>query len=177
MRHYLAPALVSTLLAFTAFAADDVASAVVGTVKTVDKATKTAVVKTAEGTEHTFKFVGHTVAHGAEATAHGTKDAFLTMKEGDEVVVHYTVKGTEKTAHEIDHVGKDGLKVGEVTVKGVDRGAKTVAVKTADGADETYHLTAEAAKETGKGAGKAGKATVYYTQEGGKKVVHFFKNN
>src|SRR5262249_8312219 len=149
-----------------ALAADDVASAVAGTVKTVDKATKTAVVRTAEGTEHTFHFVGHTVAHGAEATAHGTKDAFLTMKEGDEVVVHYTVKGTEKIAQEIAHVGKDGLKVGEVTVKDIDRGAKTIAVKTADGADETYHLAGNAAKETGKGAAKAGKATVYYTEEG-----------
>jgi hypothetical protein len=177
MRQYLAPVLVSALFAFTALAADDVASAVVGTVKTVDKGTKVVVVKVADGTEHTFHFIGHTVAHGAEATAHGSKDAFLTMKEGDEVVVHYTVKGAEKTAHEVDHVGKDGLKVGEVTVKGVDRGAKTVAVKTAEGADETYRLTADAAKETGKGAAKAGKATVYYTEEGGKKVVHFFKSN
>ncbi len=175
MRQLLAPALVTTLLAFTAVAADDVASAVVGTVKTIDKATKTCVVKTGEGTEHTFHFIGHTVAHGAEATAKGSKDAFSTMKEGDEVVVHYTVKGTEKTAQEVDHVGKDGLKVGEVTVKSVDRGAKTVAVKTAEGADETYHLAASAVKETGKGAAKVGKATVYYSEEGGKKVVHFLK--
>jgi hypothetical protein len=177
MRQYLAPALVSALFAFTALAADDVASAVIGTVKTVDKGTKVVVVKVADGTEHTFHFIGHTVAHGAEATAHGSKDAFLTMKEGDEVIVHYTVKGTEKTAHEVDHVGKDGLKASEVTIKAVDHGAKTVAVKTADGADETYHLAGSAAKETGKGAAKAGKATVYYTEEGGKKVVHFFKNN
>jgi hypothetical protein len=177
MRQLLTPVLATTLLAFTAFAADDVASAVLGTVKTVDKATKTAVVKTGEGTEHTFRFVGHTVAHGAEATAKGSKDAFSTMKEGDEVVVHYTVKGTEKTAEEVDHVGKDGLHASEVTIKSVDRGAKTVAVKTADGADETYHLAGRAAKETGKGAEKAGKATVYYTEEGGKKVVHFFKTS
>src|SRR5580698_9461697 len=97
-------------LACSAFAADDVASAVVATVKTVDKATKTVVVKTAEGTEHTFHFIGRTVAHGAEATARGSKDAFEGMKEGDEVVVHYTVKGAVKTAHEVDHIGKAGLK-------------------------------------------------------------------
>jgi hypothetical protein len=95
------------LLACAAFAADDVVSAVAGTVKAVDKGTKTVVVKVADGTEHTFHFVGKTVAHGAEATAAGTKDAFMTMKEGDEVVVHYTVKGTVKTAQEIDHVGKE----------------------------------------------------------------------
>src|SRR6202035_4282969 len=95
------------LLALTGLAADDVASAVAGTVKAVDKGTKTVVVKTADGTEHTFHFVGKTVAHGAEATAAGSKDAFMSMKEGDEVVVHYTVKGTVKTAREVDHIGKD----------------------------------------------------------------------
>ncbi len=41
------------------------------------------------------------------------------MKEGDEVVVHYTVKGTEKTAQEVDHVGKDGMKATVVAVKSV----------------------------------------------------------
>ena len=175
MRKYLGPGLVCALLACSAYAADDVATAVVGTVKTVDKATKTVVVKTGEGTEHTFKFVGRTTAHGAEATAHGTKDAFLTMKEGDEVVVHYTVKGTEKTAEEVDHIGKDGMKASVVTVKAVDHGAKTVAVKPAEGADETYHLTGSAVKETGKGLEKAGKVTIYYTEESGKKIAHYFK--
>src|SRR5580704_7767677 len=107
---------VLALFASAVFAADDVVSAVSGSVKAVDKGTKTAVVKTADGTEHTFHFIGKTVAHGAEATAHGSKDAFEGMKEGDEVVVHYTVKGTVKTAHEVDHVGKDGLKATEAAV-------------------------------------------------------------
>jgi hypothetical protein len=169
-----------TLLAVFASAAlfaQDVASAVVGTVKAVDKGTKTAVVKTAEGTEHTFHFAGRTVAHGAEATAKGTKDAFQGMKEGDDVIVHYTVKGTEKTAVEIDHVGKDGLKAGVVAVKSVDHGAKTVTAKTAEGAEETYHLTDQAVHETGKGLKTGTKTTVYYTEEAGKKIAHYFKEN
>src|SRR5260370_14072571 len=129
MRRYLGFGLVLALVACGAFAAQDVASAVVGTVKAVDKGTKTVVVKTAEGTEHTFRFVGRTVAHGAEATAAGSKDAFQSMKEGDDVVVHYTVKGAEKTAQEVDHVGKDGLKMSAVAVKSVDHAAKAVTVK------------------------------------------------
>jgi hypothetical protein len=177
MRSYLICGLLCGLFAGGAFAADDVASAVVATVKTVDKGTKTVVVKTGEGTEHTFHFVGRTVAHGAEATAKGSKDAFEGMKEGDEVVVHYTVKGAEKTAEEVDHVGKDGVKAGEVTVKSVDHAAKTVTVKTAAGAEETYHLTGRAVKETGKGLDKGGKVTVYYTEDAGKKVAHFFKQS
>src|SRR5580698_341060 len=148
MRNCLALGLVCGLFACAAFAADDVASAVVATVKTVDKGTKTVVVKTADGTEHTFHFLGRTVAHGAEATAKGTKDAFEGIKEGDDVVVHYTVKGTVKTAKEIDHIGKDGMKGAEVAVKSVDHAAKTVTVKTAQGGEEVYHLTDEAAWST-----------------------------
>ncbi len=168
-------ALLLTFLAFGAFAADDVVSAVAGTVKVVDKGAKTVVVKTGDGTEHTFQFAGRTVSHGAEATAKGSKDAFEGMKEGDEVVVHYTEKGAVKTAQEVDHVGKDGMKMSVVAVQSVDRGAKTVTVKTAEGAEETYHLTADATRETAKGLDKAGKTTVYYTEEGGKKIAHFFK--
>ena len=97
------------------------------------------------------------------------------MKEGDEVVVHYTEKGTVKTAQEVDHVGKNGMKASVVAVKSVDQGAKTVTVKTADGAEETYHMTAAATRETGKGLDKTGKVTIYYTEEGGRKIAHFFK--
>lgn len=167
--------LIIALLSCGAFAADDVASAVVGTVKVVDKGAKTAVVKTADGTEHTFHFVGRTVAHGAEATAGASKDAFLSMKEGDEVAVHYTVKGAVKTAEEVDHIGKGGLKMSVVAVKSVDHGAKTVTVKAADGTEETYHMTASAARESGQGLDKAGKVTVYYSEEGGKKIAHLFR--
>lgn len=175
MKRFCGLGVVSLLLVSGAFAADDVASAVAGSVKTVDKASKTAIVKTADGTEHTFHFVGRTVAHGATATAGGAKDAFGTMKEGDEVVVHYSERGAMKTANEIDHVGKGGLKMSEVAVKSVDHGAKTVTVKTAEGGEETWHMTETAGKEVGKGLDKGGKATIYYTEEGGKKVAHYFK--
>lgn len=169
--------LIAAAFTFAAWAADDVASGVVATVKTVDKGAKTAVIKTGEGTEHTIHFVGRTISHGAEATAKGTKDAFLNVKEGDEVIVHYTEKGGVKTADEIDHIGKDGLKATVVSVRSVDRAGKTVAIKTADGAEETWHLTDRAAKETGKGVEKAGKVTAYYTEDAGKKVVHFLKES
>ena len=175
MHRYLGSSMVLTLFACGAFAAQDVATAVVGTVKTVGKSTKTVVVRTSEGTEHTFHFIGRTVEHGAEATAKGSKEAFEGMKEGDDVVVHYTVKGAVKTAEEVDHLGKGGLKVSVVAVKSVDHGAKTVTVKTAEGVEETYHLTDRAVHETGKGLKEGGTMTIYYTEEGGKKIAHFFK--
>jgi hypothetical protein len=159
------------------FAADDVVTAVEGTVKKVDAGTKTVVVKTADGTEHTVHVVSKTSVHGWDATKSGAKDGMHGVEEGSHVVVHYTVKGTEKTAQEMDRVGDGGLKVAEGTVSTIDRGAKTLAVKTADGAEATYRISSNAVVDTGKGVEKAGKVTVYYTEEGGKKVAHFFKNN
>ncbi len=168
MKTCLRFALMSALLACASFAADDVPGAVEGTVKTVDRAGKTVVVKTADGTEQTVHYVG-------TKTAEGAKDTFDGVKEGDHVVVHYTEKGAVKTGDAIEHVGKDGLKTTVVAVKSVDKAAKTVTVKTAEGGEETYHLTTAAGRETGKGLEKAGKVTVYYTEDGGKKIAHFFK--
>ena len=162
-----------------AFAAQDVVSAVEGTVTKVDGAAKTVVVKAADGSEHTLHFVKRTSVHAGAETAAGSKDAFHGLKEGSTVVAHYTAKGSEKTAEEVDDIGKDGLKVAEGTVSRVDRGGKTIAVKTKDGAEESYRLTDRAARDAGKdigeGAGKSEKVTVYYTEQAGHKVAHFFK--
>jgi hypothetical protein len=177
MKKFCAATLMFAFFACSAFAADDVEGAVVASVKTVDRGAKTAVVKTKDGTESTIHFAGRTVAHGAVATAKGSKDAFEGVKEGDDVIVHYTEKGGVKTADEVDHVGKDGMKMSVVAVKGVDHAAKTVTVDTGKGAEETYHLTDRAVVETGKGLEKGGKATVYYTEDAGKKIAHYFKEN
>jgi hypothetical protein len=151
----------------------------VGVVLKLDSGAKTVVVKLADGTEHTMHFVKRTTVHGAQDTAAGAKDAFHGLKEGSEVAVHYTAKGTDETAEEIDNIGKDGMKATDATVTHIDRGAKTLAVKTGDGAVETYRLTDSAARDAGKDIGEAAekstKVTIYYTEEGGHKVAHFFK--
>lgn len=151
----------------------------VGVVLKLDAATRTAVVKLADGTEHTVHFVKRTAVHGAQATAAGAEDAFRGLKEGSEVAVHYTAKGTDETAEEVDNIGKDGLNATEGTVVRIDRRAKILAVKTGDGTEETYRLTDSAAKDAGKdideSTEKSAKVTVYYTEEGGHKIAHFFK--
>jgi len=166
-------------LTWPALAVEEKHGFLVGEVLKVDSATKTVVVKVADGTEHTFHFIGRTAVHGAQATATGAKDAFHGLKEGSQVAVHYTAKGTQETAEEFDNIGKDGLKASDVTVTHIDRGAKTMAVKTADGTVETFKLTDRAAKDAGKdiaeGTEKSAKVTVYYTDEAGHKVAHFFK--
>lgn len=170
--------LLASLAAFSARADDDVVTAVHGTITKIDAGAKTVAVKTADGTEHTFHFVANTSVHGAEATAAASKDAFHGLTEGSEVVAHYTKKGSEETAVEVDKVGKDGMHVVEGTVSKVSEDGKTVVVKAADGTEHTFHVvghdTVVSAKEIGKGTDKSAKVTVYYTESAGKKVAHFF---
>jgi hypothetical protein len=170
---------VLSLVVFSVRAADDVVSAVHGTITKLDSGSKTIVVKTKDGTEQTVHFVDKTAVWGADKTAAGAKDSFKGLSEGSEVVVHYTEKGGEKTATEVDKVGKDGLKFVDGTVEKVGKDGKIVVVKAADGTEHTFdvagHDTADAAKGIGKAANKTGKVTVYYSEEGGKKVAHFFE--
>jgi hypothetical protein len=170
--------LALTLVA-TVYAADDVVSAVHGTVEKLNSSSKTVVVKTADGTEHSLHFVAKTTVHGADASAKATEDSWHGLKEGTEVVAHYTTRGTEDTAVEIDKVGKDGMKETDGTVKDIDRGGKTLVVKTADGTEQTFrltgHATEDAGKDIAKGTEKGSKVTVYYTEDAGKKVAHFFE--
>ena len=160
------------------FAADDAVTAIHGTITKVDSSTKTVVVKATDGTEHTVHVVAKTSVQGTEA---GAKDTFHGLKEGTEVVAHYTTKGTDKTAVEIDRVGKDGIKAVEGTVSTVDRGGKKLVVKSADGTEQAFKLTdhaaVDAAKDVQKGAEKSAKVTVYYTESAGKKVAHFFERH
>jgi hypothetical protein len=171
--------MLALMLVATVFAADDVVSAVHGTIEKVDSASKTVVIKTSDGTEHTVHFVDKTTVHGADATAKAGADSWHGLKEGTEVVAHYTTRGTEDTAVEFDKVGKDGLKSTDGAIKEISRGGKILVVKTADGTEETFRLTGHATADAGKGiaAGteKGTKVTVYYTEDSGKKVAHFFE--
>ncbi|MGB7436616.1 MAG: hypothetical protein WBR26_22480 [Candidatus Acidiferrum sp.] len=170
---------VAAVLVFSVYATEDVVTAIHGTITKLDSSTKTMVVKTKDGTEHTVHFLDKTTVTGADKTAAGAKDAFKGLSEGSDVVVHYTEKGGEKSATEVDKVGKDGLKYVDGTVTKVGKDGKTVVLKSADGTEHTFnvsgHDTADAAKDLGKGADKTAKVTVYYTEEGGKKVAHFFE--
>jgi len=179
MKNLLRFFVVAALAAGAVRAADDVVSAVHGTITKLDAATKTMVIKTKDGTENTLHFVDKTTVYGADKTAAGAKDSFKGLSEGSEVVVHYTVKGTEKSATEVDKVGKNGMKYLDGTVTKVGKDGKTVVVKATDGTEHTFEVAGHAMAETAKGIGtatdKTGKVTVYYTEDGSKKVAHFFE--
>ena len=171
--------LLLAIWSVSVFAADDVATAVEGTVRKIDRSAKTIAVETADGGAHIFKLADRTAVHGADATETSAKGMYHGLKEGSHVVVHYAIKGKEETAEEIDDIGKGVLSMTEGTVAAIDRGAKTMSVKTAKGTEETFHLTATAARDSGKdiadGAEKSTKVTVYYTEKAGQKIAHFFK--
>ncbi len=80
-------------------AQDDVFHMVKGVVKSVDKDSKTMVVKSADGTEHTIKWTDKT-------TVAGGKDLGKDIGEGSKVSVKYTEKAEEKTAVGVKDLGK-----------------------------------------------------------------------
>jgi hypothetical protein len=90
--------------------AQDIVHAMSGIVKSVDKGTKTMVVKTADGTEQTVKWTDKTTVQGAKDAGKGVADASAAAydgtKEGTKVSVKYTEKGGEKTAVAVKEASK-----------------------------------------------------------------------
>jgi hypothetical protein len=175
----IAMAVLALAFASAARADEDVVSAVHGTVVKIDKGTNTVVIKSADGSRHSLHFVDATTVHGADLSAQGASDSWHGLTKGSEVVAHYSARGTEDTAVEIDKIGGDGLKTAKGTVTDIDRGGKTLVVDTGDGAKKTFELTDHASADAGKGVvkgtAKGSKVTVYYTEDAGKKVAHFFE--
>jgi Cu/Ag efflux protein CusF len=169
-------------------AAQDVVHAVSGEVTKVDKSAKTLTVKAEDGTEHAFKYSDKTTVRGyhdaSKMAKAGAMDTYFDGKEGTHVVVRYTKKGADKAALSVEDFGKEDLKEARGTVTKVDKGAHTVTVKTEEGAEATYSLGRDAAVDTEKGvvkgtdytAKEGDKVVVHYSEDAGKKVVHFFKS-
>jgi len=86
--------------------AQDVVHIVKGVVKSVDKDTKTMVVKAADGTEHTIKWTDKTTVEGGKEIGKG-------IAEGSKVSVKYTEKAGEKTAVGVKDAGKATAKAVE----------------------------------------------------------------
>jgi len=161
------------------YAAQDVAGAVVGSVKTIDRGGKILVVQSTDGVEHAFHYTEGLTVHAAKVAKAGAKDSALQIDRGSKVVVHYSVKAGRETADEIDRIGDGGLDVAKGTVTHVDKAGKTISIKTADGAEKTFSVTARASKDvalkTADGADKAAKVTAYYSEDAGKKIIHFIE--
>jgi hypothetical protein len=180
---------------FMCLAAQAVDHIVSGTVTKVDHAAKTVTVKTAAGTEVTVKVTEKTSVKAADSTAKATAES---VKEGDHLVVHYSIDAGQKTAVAMKSTGNATAKAVQGTIVGMDKAGKTVTVLTADGTKETYHFAEDGVLNSGKATGKAGetmgkattkageataegvtkgsKVTVHYTDQAGKKIAHGFEH-
>jgi hypothetical protein len=135
------------------------------TIKDERKAANKIVVATEDGVEHVYEVAKGTVVHGG-------KDGLSDLKPGTTVVIHYTA---DNTAREIDRVGADGLSTTEGIVTGIDRARRKITLRYDSGRIETLKLTDRAAADVGKAIKADARIVVYYSDEAGGKVTHYFK--
>jgi hypothetical protein len=155
---------------------DTANTATEGTMNKVYRAANLIIVTTMDGVEHAYHFSKDLVVHGGKGAG---VDALEGLNEGTMVVVHYSPEGKESTAAEVDVVDDLGLRVTEGAVTRIDRGRHQITVKYANGKTEVFRLTDRAAAEAPKDGAQARtdevKVVIYYRDEHGTKVVHFFK--
>jgi hypothetical protein len=130
------------------------------------------IVTTVDGIDHVFEFTKDLIVHGGKRPG---PDALAGLRDGTTVVVHYSAAGSGQAAREIDVVGDEGVRVTEGIVAHLDRRHRTITVRYDNGKTEKFELTDRAAAEAGESAADASRVVVYYTDDHGKKVVHFFK--
>lgn len=147
-----------------------------GTMTKFYKATNVVVVATIDGVEHAYHFAKDLIVHGGKGSG---VDALEGLRDGTTVVVHYTVQGARQAVQEVDVIGEEGLEVTEGVVKRVDRGRKQITVQYDNGRTETFLLTERAVAETAQTVDQTApggtKVLIYYLDERGQKVAHFFK--
>jgi hypothetical protein len=146
-----------------------------GSMKKFYRAANVVVVTTMDGVEHMYHFTKDLVVHGGKGSG---VDALEDLREGTTVVVHYTVSGAEASAQEIDLFGDEGLKITEGQVAKIDRRRQEITIRFANGTTETLRMTnraAQSARAAEKAGADAPKVIVYYSDEAGRKVVHYFR--
>jgi hypothetical protein len=147
-----------------------------GTMKQFYRAANIVIVKTMDGVEHVYHFTKDLIVHGGKKPG---VDALEGLREGTTVVIHRTVSGAEASVEEIDLVGDEGLRITEGLVTKIDRRNKEITIKYANGKTETLEMTGRAAADTGTGidefSGEGARIVVYYSDEAGRKIAHYFK--
>ena len=134
---------VCAMLTMGIWVAQDLVNIIYGTIKKVDSTTKTIVVKTADGTEHTIKVTD-------AATLKGIKDGFNGLKEGTQIVARTTGKGADETAMEVGKISEDGFKATDGTVEKFDKDTKTIVVRDVHGAKKKFELGGTALEDAGQ---------------------------
>ena len=119
---------------------EDVAHAVSGVVKSVDKESKTFVVKASDGTEHTFKWTEKTTVKGAKDTGKGVAEGSEDAAKGTAKASEDAAKGTEKASVDSYLGAKKGT---TVTVKYTEKAGEKTAVGIKDASKATAKAVAD----------------------------------
>lgn len=135
------------------------------TIKDEHKAANKIVVATEDGVEHVYDAV-------TGLKVHGGNDALADLKPGTTVVIHYS---PNNTVQEIDRVGDGGLLTTEGMATRIDRKKKEITIRYDNGKIEELRLTDRAATDVGKNVSPDTRIVVYYSEEAGNKVTHYFK--
>jgi hypothetical protein len=147
-----------------------------GTIKQFYRGLNVVVVKTIDGVEHVYNFTKDLIVHGGKKPG---VEALEGLREGTTVVVHYSTSGAKASAQEIDVLGDEGLRMTEGVIKDIDRRKKEITIKFVTGETETFQMTSRAAAESesifDEAGGRPTKIVVYYSDETGHKVAHYFK--
>jgi len=132
------------------------------------------IVTTMDGVEHVYQFTKNLIVHGGKKPG---VDALEGLRDGTTVVIHYTASGADTAAEEIDVLGEEGLTITEGVVTDIDRGKKEITIKYANGKTETLQMTKRAAAESGadEESSEGAHIVVYYADESGRKVAHYFR--
>ena len=136
------------------------------TIKSEHKAANKIVVATEDGAEHVYDAAKGLVVHGG-------KDALADLRPGTTVIIHYTAGNT---VEEIDRVGPGGLSTTEGIATKIDRGKKEITVRYDNGKTEKLRLTDRAAADAGKNVAEDTRIVVYYSEDAGERVTHYFKS-
>jgi hypothetical protein len=135
------------------------------TIKAEHKAANKIAVATEDGVEHVYDAV-------TGLKVHGGKEALADLKPGTTVVIHYS---PDNTIQEIDRIGDEGLQTTEGMATKIDRKKKEITIRYDSGKIEKLRLTDRAAEDAGKNIAPDTRIVVYYSQEAGAKVTHYFK--
>ncbi len=136
-----------------------------GTIKEEHKAANKIVVATEDGVEHVYDAV-------TGLKVHGGNDALADLKPGTTVVIHYS---PDNTVQEIDRVGDSGLQTTEGMATKIDRSKKEITIRYDNGKVEKLRLTDRAAASVGQNIPADTRIVVYFSQDAGQKVTHYFK--
>jgi hypothetical protein len=143
------------------------------TIKDEHKAANKIVVTTEDGVQHVYSAAKDLLVHG------GKNGVLADLKPGTTVVVHYTAGEGGESAHEIDRVGNNGLLTTEGTVIDINRGKREITIRYDNGTTEQLKLTDRAAVDAGQDftdqAVGTTRVVVYFSDEAGKKMAHYFK--